>query len=163
MRRRSVADRQLSPEQELALLDHLERRRDGHAAAMWQAPGLTIAAQAFLLQVLANGGIPLGARLVVLAAGVSASLVAVYALYRMQYREVQYAEAFAHFSADVIPDIRPAALPPRPERKPAGRYARFDAWALRQAARDGTPRGHFLWGVPLLLFALADVAVCLTA
>src|SRR5829696_1959724 len=37
-----------------AILDHLDRRRIGVEQAMWQAPALTVAAQAFLLRVLTD-------------------------------------------------------------------------------------------------------------
>jgi hypothetical protein len=49
-------------EAERVFLEHLERRRGELAVAQWQAPGLTIAAQAFLLQVLANTNIDPSAR-----------------------------------------------------------------------------------------------------
>ena len=39
------------------LLDHLESRRGELAEAQWHAPGLVIAAQAFLLQVLTDASV----------------------------------------------------------------------------------------------------------
>jgi hypothetical protein len=47
----------------------LERRRHAYDQAMWQAPALTIAGQAFLLRILADEGSS-GGRAVVLLAGV---------------------------------------------------------------------------------------------
>jgi hypothetical protein len=49
-------------ERDTALLDHLERRRNAHDQAMWQAPALTIAGQAFLLRVNADEGLEWWAR-----------------------------------------------------------------------------------------------------
>jgi hypothetical protein len=49
-------------ERDAVLLDQLERRRHAHDQAQWQAPALTIAGQAFLLQVLADEGLDCVAR-----------------------------------------------------------------------------------------------------
>jgi hypothetical protein len=46
-----------------------EGRRNAHDVAMWQAPALTIAAQAFLLSVLTDPGLSDATRAFVLAAG----------------------------------------------------------------------------------------------
>jgi len=64
------------------LLDHRERRRGGLEQAQWNAPALTIAAQAFLLPVLTNQNISSAARAVILAAGIAAVLAALASLWR---------------------------------------------------------------------------------
>ena len=64
-------------------LDLLERRRQSLDQSMWQAPALTIAGQAFLLRVLTDENVVLGARLLMLFAGVMASLAALLSLMRL--------------------------------------------------------------------------------
>jgi hypothetical protein len=120
----------------LALLDHLERRRAGHDAAMWQAPGLTIAAQAFLLQVLANHDTPLDARRWVLRAGVVMLIAAALALFLNRDREVRYSKAIQAYSSGLFPDMRFESRP---------------RWF---------PNGPVLWSFVFVLFAVADFVVC---
>jgi hypothetical protein len=88
---------QAPPEREwsqgdVLLLDHLERRRAGYGDGMWQAPALTIAGQAFLLQVITNSDVDCVARLAVLLAGLVALLSAVLSLFRVRKREKEYSE-----------------------------------------------------------------------
>jgi hypothetical protein len=90
-----VADEQ---QRIFVLLDHLERRRNTFDQSMWQAPGLTIAAQAFLLTVLTDSGISTTARACILAAGISAVSAAILSLLRLRAREVEYSEAIAYYA-----------------------------------------------------------------
>lgn len=132
---------------------------------MWQAPALTIAAQAFLLQVIADDSLDWWARLMVLLGGLAAIGTAIFALFRLRAREVQYAEAFAYYAAKPgLPDIRPAALSeiPGPDVEPT-RAQRIDAWTRDRAVSSRLPPGHFFWALALLLLALADVAVFVAA
>jgi hypothetical protein len=136
---------ELEASRRTSLLDLLERRRGGIEQAMWQAPTITIAGQAFLLQVLTTPDVRQGARTVVMAAGVMACTAAVLSLLRLRAREVQYAEAVAVYSRWHVPDVRPPALP---AERPGG---------VPPAARWWWPRGHVLWSIALVLFAAADV------
>lgn len=77
---------------DVLLLDHLERRRAGYGDGMWQAPALTIAGQAFLLQVITNSEVGCAARAFVLFAGLVALTAAVLSLVRVLKREVEYSE-----------------------------------------------------------------------
>jgi hypothetical protein len=90
-----VADEQ---QRIFVLLDHLERRRNTFDQSMWQAPGLTIAAQAFLLTVLTDSGISTTARACILAAGISAVSAAILSLLRLRAREVEYSEPIAYYA-----------------------------------------------------------------
>ena len=157
--------REVKPEQEAVLLDHLERRRAANDQAMWQAPGLTVAAQAFLLSVLADGSLAAWARLAVLLGGLAAIWAALIALLRLRAREVQYAEAFAIYSeAAGIPDIRPPALPKGQGGANAPtRTRRLDAWTRTWAVSDRLAAGHLTWSFALLVLAVADVAVFIAA
>jgi hypothetical protein len=75
---------------------------------MWQAPVIMIAAQAFLLQVLADDGIDLWARLIVLIAGVMAAFAAACTLLRGHAREVLFSEAVAvYLDRFGLPGVRP--------------------------------------------------------
>jgi hypothetical protein len=75
-----------------SLLDLLDRRRAANDAAMWQAPVVLTAAQAFLLQVLANQEIGWAARLIVLVAGIGVTVAALLTLIRGRTREVEFSE-----------------------------------------------------------------------
>jgi hypothetical protein len=136
------------------LLDHLERRRGGLEQAQWNAPALTVAAQAFLLPVLTNRGIDHWARLVILLAGVAAVVAALLSLLRLRSREPLFSEAFAHYSKGVIPDIRAIS----PEMQAIERPKRSGPRWLQRLRPP-----YVAWSVALLLFAAADlVAYSLT-
>jgi hypothetical protein len=91
-------------------VDHLERRRSDFDRSMWQAPALTIAAQAFLLRVLTDQGVCWQARLVILLAGAVASFAAAASLIQLRRREVEYSEGIAYWFVrkNHLPDPRPA-------------------------------------------------------
>jgi hypothetical protein len=90
------------------MLDHLERRRNAHDQAMWQAPALTIAGQAFLLRVLADEGVEWWARAVVLLAGILATLAAALAIRHLRKREKEYSRRIEALSQRVgLDDPRP--------------------------------------------------------
>jgi hypothetical protein len=96
------------------LLDHLERRRTAHDQAMWQAPALTIAGQAFLLRVLADEGLEWWARAMVLLAGILATLAAAIAIPHLSNREKEYSRRITALSQRVgFDDPRP----PVPRRR----------------------------------------------
>jgi hypothetical protein len=143
------------------LLDHLERRRSGLEQAQWQAPALTVAAQAFLLPVLTNQSISGAARAVILAAGFAAVIAAVMSLWRLRSREVMFSEVFAHYSEQLMPDIRAGSELPR--KPPAGRTARrFDKLDKRvQKWCDGFGPPYLAWSFALMLFGIADLVAYL--
>jgi hypothetical protein len=128
---------------------------------MWQAPALTIAAQAFLLQVLTNRSIDGGARALILAAGAIAGIAAVLSLLRLREREVRYSDAIAHYAYTAgIPEFRPDRLPRRSlERQ--GRSARFDRWLQRIVGWCGWPGVYLVWVLALVLFVVADIVAFL--
>lgn len=121
-------------ERDAAFLDFLERRRSSLADAMWQAPGLTVAAQAFLLQVLTDPSISDATRLAILFAGLAAVLASTASLLRLRVREVQFSEAFANRSAAIgLSDVRPDALPAPSRGRGLDRFARWlgTSWPFR--------------------------------
>ena len=59
---------------------------------MWQAPALTIAGQAFLLQVITNAEVGCAARAAVLVAGLVALTAAIKSLRQVLKREREYSE-----------------------------------------------------------------------
>jgi hypothetical protein len=117
---------------DMLLLDHLERRRASYGEAMWQAPALTVAGQAFLLQVLTNSKVNCWAQLAVLIAGLAAIAAAVASLLQLRRREVQYSERIGRLFAAM------GSRDPRPTP--------FARWPVLYA-----------WVVALGLFAVADV------
>jgi hypothetical protein len=146
-------------ESERVFLDHLERRRGELAIAQWQAPGLTIAAQAFLLQVLANTDIDASARKWVLWAGITASIAALAALLRLRQREVKYSDAIAHYGA------KGGMRDPRLQGFKGDALKRWDPFSLLDrllrwvAGWSFLPGIHFFWVAALILFIFADVYV----
>jgi hypothetical protein len=134
-------------ESDRVLIDHLERRRSELAVAGWQAPALTMAAQAFLLIVLTDATIPTYARAFILLAGVIATIAAITSMLRLRAREQQYSEAIAsHTKRLGIPDLRPFHLPAEKSLP----------WLLRAATSERWPKIHHWWPAALFLFVLAD-------
>lgn len=90
----------------------LESRRSSADQGMWQAPALTIAAQAFLLAVLTDPGISDRARLAILVAGIAACIAAILSLIRLRAREILWSETIADVCDKAgLPDPRPFDLP----------------------------------------------------
>ena len=149
-----------SGEPGLALIDHLERQRAINNQAMWLAPVLVVAGQAFLLQVLSDGELATSARLVVLIAGLLASGAALLTLLRGRGREIQYSEAIAHESDKVgLPDMR---LPERLEGKrlvSPSRANRVDRRLAMAASHKSIPSAPLLWELTLVAFFVADLVV----
>ena len=133
--------------------------------AMWQAPTLTITAQAFLLAVLTADGVGGLTRFFVLIAGLSAIVAAARALLRLRAREVQYSEAIEFYldRAPEIPGLLPDDLPAKPITRHtlqlsfAPKKGRLDKWLRRRALRTRMPTVHLFWLLALVLFAVADV------
>jgi hypothetical protein len=76
----------------VALIEHLDRRRVALDQVLWQAPAIIVAAQAFLLPVLARQDIGIPARALILSAGVWASLTAIVGLRRGRSQELFFNE-----------------------------------------------------------------------
>jgi hypothetical protein len=134
-------------------LDFLDRRRAAAEQAMWQAPALMIAAQAFLLQVLTDTAVDWWGRVVVLIAGLVAIAAAAASLLRLRARELRFSEAFAVYSAAVgMRDVRPDKLPAASEGEG------WDGRARRAGASDWLRHVYLFWVVALVAFGIADVA-----
>jgi hypothetical protein len=129
----------------------------------WQAPTLTIAAQAFLLTVLTDTTIDDTARFWILVAGVAGCVAAILSLIRLLARERLYSEAIG-YAADKakIPDPRPFELKTKPvsagyESGPLDRAVRW------LGTRRQFPAIYLFWVGALALFIVADiVAYCAT-
>ncbi len=144
-----------------AFLTLLEGRRVALEQAMWQAPTLTIAAQAFLLAVLTDSQVADTARLWILVAGIAACVAAALALVRLRVREVTYSEAVGFVCEKrCLPDPRPFGL----DRKEADhKPALFDRGLRWVGGRRRFPTVYIFWIVALALFVVADVvAYCST-
>jgi hypothetical protein len=139
-------------------LDHLERRRADFDRSMWQAPALTIAAQAFLLRVLTDRSVDGGARAVILAAGIAASVAAAASLLRLRAREVRYSEEIARL---LVKENDPWLREPEPKPKDGPKF--LSETRLRKWAGRWRLPVYLLWCLALLLFVAADaVAFALT-
>jgi hypothetical protein len=111
-------------------LTQLESRRSSVDQQMWQAPTLTIAAQAFLLVVLTDSNVSGRARLWIVIAGIAACVAAILSLVRLRAREIGFSEAGGYVCARAgLPDPRPHDLPRKeaPGHKP-GPGDRFVRW-----------------------------------
>jgi hypothetical protein len=147
----------------VVLSDHLKRRRNDSSQAMWLAPVLVITGQAFLLEVLSRGG---PARGWVLAVGIAACAAGVVTLGRGRAREMEYAEAIAHYWKEKgLPELRsgylPRAEPPTMERRQRSRSGWWPVEKLIGKFLDlkWTPSAPLCWTVALVLFAVADFAM----
>jgi hypothetical protein len=121
---------------------------------------LTIAAQAFLLQVITNRSIDATARAVILAAGVVASFAALIALLRLRQREVYYSDAIAHYGKGISAgDPRPHLdLKGQPLEDSRGLWGWLDRAILRPLAGwSKWPGIHIWWALALALFIVADI------
>jgi len=128
-------------------LEVQEGRRLAHQNAMWQAPTLTLVAQAFLLTVLTDERVPQTVALFVAIAGGAALLVAGFALGQLHNRERWQSEAVReHANALGLGDLN------RPKPKMSKRWARPKEWP-----------GWVFWEATFVLFLVADiVALVLT-
>lgn len=126
--------------------------------AQWQAPTLTIAAQAFLLSVLTDSDVSTTARLFILGAGVLACVAAVLALVRLRAREVQYSEAVSDACEKArLPDPRPFEPFPRKQAPDIHRPGRVDRAVRAIGASKRLPTVYLFWIATLLAFIAADV------
>jgi hypothetical protein len=145
-----------------AFVNLLEGRRASIEQAQWQAPTLTIAAQAFLLAVLTDSSVSSTARWFILVAGVLACLAAVLALVRLRAREVLYSEAVSAACTEArLPDPRPFEL----ETKPAPAFYRSGYVDRAVRAVGGwkqLPTVYLFWILALLAFIVADVVALLS-
>jgi hypothetical protein len=66
----------------------MDRRRVALDQILWQAPAIIVAAQAFLLPVLAREGIAISARALILVAGVAASVTGIVGVKRQRVQEL---------------------------------------------------------------------------
>jgi hypothetical protein len=151
---------QSAEERALVTLGQLEQRRSENDRAMWLAPVITMAAQAFLLQILSDRSVPLGARLAVLLAGAAATLAACWTLLRAHSREVLYSETIQLRSRELgLVDVRPGELPRL--TKDGGMARKLDHWLVRIAHQERWPIPYMGWALALLLFVAADLVVFL--
>lgn len=128
---------------------------------MWQAPTLTIAAQAFLLIVLTDATVSDRARLLILVAGIAACVAAILSLIRLRAREILWSEGIADVCEKAgLPDPRPFDLPRKAaEHKPGP----VDRAVRAIGAWERLPTVYLFWILALLLFVVADVvAYCST-
>jgi hypothetical protein len=133
----------------------LESRRSSADQGMWQAPTLTIAAQAFLLAVLTDETVSDSARLWILVAGIAACIAAILSLIRLRAREILFSDAIAHACDKAgLPDPRPFALPRKAAKLKPGLVDR----AVR-AIGDWRrlPTVYLFWIIALVLFVVADL------
>lgn len=148
-------------QRQATFLDHLERRRNSFDQFMWNAPALTIAAQAFLLGVLTDDAVARSIQRWVAIAGILASVAAIVSLLRLRAREFLYSTAIAHYcDAYGIPDPRPDALAKVVRDEQDTRIGVW-AWIDRQMRRVISSPVMFpvywLWIVALAVFIAADV------
>jgi hypothetical protein len=128
----------MKDEQRTQALTLLESRRLAIDQSMWQAPTLTLVAQAFLLGVLTDQNVGWVVAAVVAGAGVVAVGVAMLALWLLHDRELDFGRRVeAHAKALGLGN---------PNRQHHRRKGHPLEW-----------KGRWVWGLVLLLFAIADI------
>jgi hypothetical protein len=98
----------------VALIEHMDRRRVALDQVLWQAPAIIVAAQAFLLPVLAREGIAIPARVLILVAGVAASVTGIVGVKRQRKQELFFNDRiWGLFSAEglEVPRLRKHRVP----------------------------------------------------
>jgi hypothetical protein len=140
-------------------LKQLEQRRVNNDRAMWLAPVITMAAQAFLLQVISDPKVGFGGRFAVLTAGIAATLAAIWTIVRGRSREVLYSEAIQEQAVALgLDDVRPAALK-RPPRLGGLSWQSLDRRLALAADSGRWPIAYMVWTIALLCFIVADLAM----
>jgi hypothetical protein len=120
-------------------LELLEGRRLATDASMWQAPSLTLVAQAFLLAILTDDDVGWTVASFVAGAGVLACLTAILALWLLHDREYDFGERVRVHAEELRLG--------NPNRTPKDR----SKWhPLEWKGRD-------LWSIALAAFIVADV------
>lgn len=138
----------------------LDSRRLGYEQTQWQAPTLTIAAQAFLLSVLSDADVSAVARTSILVAGVFACVAAAIALIRLRARELLYSGAVAYYACEHagLLDPRPFNLEdtqqPVPKGHRVGPTDQLFRWIGASRRLSGV---YVLWIWALMAFVVADV------
>jgi hypothetical protein len=128
-----------------ARLQLLEGRRLALDSSMWEVPALTVAGQAFLLQVLTDPNLGWWVAVPVALAGVVASVAAGLSLWQQRDREVLHSKAVAALALDLgLGDPRRAEL----EREYRG--GRHQGWLLNV-------RAYWFWFATLACFVVADL------
>jgi hypothetical protein len=121
----------------LTKLHLLENRRLAIDQSTWQGPTLTLVVQAFLLGVLTDDGVGWAVASAVAAAGISASLVSMLALWLLHDREAHYGERVKELAATLeLDDLN--------RTNNTGRL--FLDW-----------KGWRVWELVLFVFLVADV------
>jgi hypothetical protein len=127
-----------------ALLALLEGRRLATDSSMWQAPTLTLVAQAFLLGVLTDKSVGWGVAWAVAIAGILALLTAMLALWLLHDRERHFAERVREQAA-----LLGLGNPNRTSRRSKRHLLEWPGWVA--------------WEVVLAAFLVADaLALALT-
>jgi hypothetical protein len=141
------------------LQETLERRRLAIDQTMWQAPGLSITAQAFLYVVALNPGTPEYGRIVVLIAGLLVVLAAAFSLMKQRYLEELHSEVIQRCRRILgLQDPFRRNLEALRDPRPATTSRPGKAWRRIQDARGFQDLASFaIWAAVLLAFALGDV------
>jgi hypothetical protein len=132
--------RPMTDEEHARALTLLEGRRLAIDASMWQAPTLTLVAQAFLLEVLTDDKVGWVVGAFVALAGVLACSAAIVALWLLRDREVAFSKRITlHTDALNLEELARTPPPDRSTRSPL-------EW-----------KGYIIWTVVLAAFIVADV------
>jgi hypothetical protein len=153
------SEEELTVEQARTLLPTLEQRRAAIDQTMWQAPALSVTAQAFLFAVALNPDTVEYGRITVLIVGMAAALAALFLLLKQRYLEELHSDLIIACQKLLggIPPYRRDLEAVRPERK-AVCTRRERAWRRLQASkRFQEVESFYVWAGALSAFAAADV------
>jgi hypothetical protein len=149
----------LTDAQARELLPTLEQRRSAIDQTMWQAPALSITAQAFLFAVALNPDTVEYGRITVLVVGLAAVLAALFLLLKQRYLEELHSELIIECQRLLggVPPYRRYLEARKPER-PRGRTRRERTWRrLQESQHFQEVESFYVWVGALSAFAAADV------
>jgi hypothetical protein len=156
---------ELTAERARELLPMLEQRRAAIDQTMWQAPALSITAQAVLFAVALSKDTPQYGRITVLIVGLLAVLAALFSLLKQRYLEELHSEVIVACNVTLgqtapyrrdLEDLRPRRPQPRTRREQA--WGRLQGWSRFQDAES-----FLVWAGALGGFAIADVYLLVKA
>jgi hypothetical protein len=147
----SEAPENEAPKSSPERLQLLEGRRLALDESMWQVPALTVAGQAFLLQVLTDGAVGWDVAVPVMLAGATASAAAGLSLLQQWDREQLHSTIVADVAQDLdLGDPRRKALKPE-VKKPPKRWSRWWlSWLFEW-------RALWFWVSTMVVFLVADI------
>jgi hypothetical protein len=163
MEAHAVVEPQLSPDEARSLLEVVEERRRRTLDLIYQSPGLSLTAQAFLFTITLNASTPNTGRVIAACVGVIAGSATAISILKHNYTEEMYAAVIDGIRAKAgLPALHRNDLRILADHEATNKdFKRWKNSRWRRVAKD-IPSTDF-WIYSLLLFAGIDVVVLVLA